>query len=194
VSVRIENAECFTQPHWRVIACGLQTEAWFNEGQGVGSGGIFNPRRGHLRVGEYYYRFASSTSSEAAQRGGGWWLDFENFRKIRSFAENNSYSLREAARLMLALPHAWTPVDLLIRAQLRVPLDAYAGEGKPAKGADTGRDAGTRWVPTQHVKVMQLYIPGLFIRRFRDEQRLPGQKSLQLYQSAFAWPGNIVRT
>jgi hypothetical protein len=169
----------------------MQTEAWFNDGQAVGTGGIFNPRREHLQAGNFYYRFASSNLPEANQRGGGWWIDFENFHKIRAFADHNSYSLRDAARLMLALPFAWTRVDLLIRAQLKVRLDAYAGEGKTAQGADQGPDAGTRWIPTQHIRVKQLYIPGLYIKRIRHEGL--GGRSGQLYESAFAWPGNIVR-
>jgi hypothetical protein len=128
------NEHCFTEAHWRVIASGFQTEDWFNDGQAVGTGGILNPQPTHLRTGQYYYRFASSSSSREAQSGGGWWIDFENFRTIRSFAEKHGYSIREAARLMLALPYAWTRVDLLIRALLKEPLKAYIGEGKPALG------------------------------------------------------------
>lgn len=155
------NAALFDQPHWRVIAAGHDTERWFNDGQGVGTGGIASPSPTRLPSGQYYYRFASSQSPRLAQVGGGWWLDFENFQTLRRFAEGNGYTLREAARLMLALPYAWTRVDLLVRALLTQPLRAYTGLGKPAQGAAQGADKGTRWVPTQHVAVRQLYVPGL---------------------------------
>lgn len=178
------NEHCFAEPHWLVIARGFQTEAWFNDGQAVGTGGILNPRPTHLPTGQYYYRFASSSSSHEAQRGGGWWVDFENFRTIRSFAEKNGYSIRDAARLMLALPYAWTRVDVLIRVLLKQPLKAYSGEGKPARGATTGSDKGTLWIPTQHLKIRQLYIPGLYVRGSRPR--------MQLFETAFSWPAEIV--
>ncbi len=178
------NEACFAQPHWRVIASGFQTEAWFNDGQAVGSGGIRNPQPTRLRAGQYYYRFASSATSREAQCGGGWWIDYENFVMIQTFAQKNGYSVREAARLMLALPHAWTRVDLLIRALLKHPLKAYTGEGKPAQGAGDGADKGTQWIPSHHVKIRQLYILGLFVRGTRPRA--------QLFESAFAWPGQIV--
>jgi hypothetical protein len=179
----VSNEHCFHEAHWRVIASGFQTEAWFNEGQAVGSGGIVNPKPMHLPTGHYYYRFASSTSSREAQFGGGWWIDFENFRLIQAFAQKNGYSIRDAARLMLALPYAWTRVDRQIRALLRLPLKAYAGEGKAAQGETSGADKGTRWIPTHQIKVRQLYIPGLFIRGTRPRQ--------QLYETAFAWPADV---
>jgi hypothetical protein len=177
------NEHRFSEPHWRVIASGFQIETWFNDGQAVGTGGILNPQPTHLHTGQFYYRFASSASSREAQSGGGWWLDFENFKTIRSFAEKQGYSIREAARLMLALPYAWTRVDLLIRALLKEPLKAYTGEGKPAQGGKTGADKGTMWIPTQHIKVRQLYIPGLYIKGTRPRR--------QLFETAFSWPAEV---
>jgi hypothetical protein len=174
------NEHCFSEPHWRVIAQGFQTETWFNDGQAVGTGGILNPLPIHLRTGNYYYRFASSNSPQEAQMGGGWWLDYENYKKVETFAHQHRYSIREAARLMLALPYAWTRVDLKIKAMLAVPMKAYAGEGKPAKGAKEGTDKGTVWIPTQHIKVCQLYIPGLFVKGSRPRE--------QLYEKVFLSP------
>ena len=174
------NADVFSQPHWRVIAAGFDTERWFNDGQAVGTGGIVNPQPTRLPAGQYYYRFASSQSPRAAQLGGGWWLDFEGFNTIRQFAEQHKYTLREAARLMLALPYAWTRIDLLVRALLRQPLRAYTGLGKPAQGAAGGADRGTRWIPTQHIPVRQLYVPGLATGDPKP-----------LYETAFAQPVQI---
>lgn len=175
------NAAVFDQPHWRVIAQGFDTERWFENGQAVGTGGILMPQATRLGSGQVYYRFANSGSSRPAQLGGGWWLDFENFTLIRRFASEHGYALGEAARLMLALPFAWTRVDVLVRALLREPLRAYTGLGKPAQGTKTGADRGTRWIPTQHVAVRQLYIPGLFITGATQ----------QLYQTVFAQPVEV---
>lgn len=166
------NKHCFLEPHWRVIAQGFQTETWFNDGQAIGTGGIQNPQPIHLPTGNYYYRFASSNSPREAQLGGGWWLDYENYKKIETFAHQNGYSIRDAARLMLALPYAWTRVDLKIKALLAAPMKAYAGEGKSAQGAKDGADKGTVWIPTQHLKVCQLYIPGLYIKSNRPREQL----------------------
>jgi hypothetical protein len=177
------NAHCFTEPYWRVIAAGFQTEAWFNDGQGVGTGGILNPQPTHLSTGQYYYRFASSSASRESQLGGGWWLDFENFRTVRAFAESNGYPVRDAARLMLALPYAWTRVDLLVRVLLKEPLKAYTGEGKPAQGSKAGADRGTAWIPTQHIKIRQLYIPGLVTKGDREGR--------PIFETAFSWPGEV---
>jgi hypothetical protein len=175
------NAASFAQPHWRVIAAGFDTERWFNDGQAVGSGGIASPQPTRLPSGQYYYRFASSRTSRDAQLGSGWWLDYENYALIRRFASDHDYTLREAARLMLALPYAWTKVDVGVRALLREPLRAYTGLGKPAQGAAAGGDRGTRWIPTQHVAIRQLYVPGLYVRG----------RAQQLYEAVFAQPVEI---
>ncbi len=108
------NALEFDQPHWKVIAAGLDTEKWFTEGQAVGTGGILMPEPTRMPSGNYYYRFASSTSARPAQLGGGWWIDFEAFKTIETFAKTNGYRLKDAARLMLALPYDWDqggPID-----------------------------------------------------------------------------------
>ena len=170
------NAEFFAQPHWRVIAAGFDTERWFNDGQAVGTGGIFNPQPVRLPTGHYLYRFASSRAPASTRLGGGWWLDFESFNRIRQFASRHAYSVRQAARLMLALPYDWTRADLLVRALPMHDLQAYAGLGKPARGSDIGPDRGTTWIPTVGLQVRQLYVPGLFV---------PGRDT-QLYESVFA--------
>jgi hypothetical protein len=171
----VANADEFAQPHWRVIAQGFDTERWFDDGLAVGTGGIAMPQPTRLLSGQYYYRFASSASQRSAQVGGGWWIDFDAFRTIERFASGNAHRLKDAARLMLALPYDWTKVDLLVRALLRSPVRAYTGFGKPAQGSPGGPDKATRWIPTQHVKVRQIYIPGLSVRG----------RSQQLYETVF---------
>ncbi|MFZ0957536.1 MAG: hypothetical protein WAN60_14405 [Candidatus Sulfotelmatobacter sp.] len=177
------NADCanaieFKQPHWKVIARGFDTETWFNDGQAKGSGGIIMPAETRMPSGMYYYRFASSSSTVPAQLGGGWWIDFEAFQTIEAFAKKNGYRLKDAARLMLALPYDWTRVDVRIRALLRSPLRAYTGFGKPAQGGAGAADRGTKWIPTQHIKVRQLYVPGLFVKG----------REKQLYETVFTQP------
>lgn len=176
------NAAIFDQPRWRVIACGFDTERWLNDGQAVGTGGIANPQPTRLPTGQYYYRFACSASPHASQVGGGWWIDFENLQIIRRFAQANRYALRDAARLMLALPYAWTRVDRLARALLLQSLRAWTGAGKPAQAPEGGDDRGTRWIPTQHIVVRQLYIPGL---------TMPGPDGQPLHESVFQQPVEV---
>ena len=173
------NAECFQQPHWRVIARGFDVESWFNDNQVSGTGGIAVPKEVHLAVGQRYYRFASSTSPREAQLGGGWWVGYETFRQINEFAREHDYALSESARLHLALPYSWTRVDRLVSAFLALPLRAYAGRGSvAASGTSDARDASTKWIPLQHREVTQLYIPGLFVKGRVD----------QLYARAFPNP------
>ena len=83
------NSACFSQPHWRLIARGLNVESWFNDGQVKGTGGIPLPKEMKLPVGQRYYRFANSTSTRDAQLGGGWWVSYESFRQISEFARTN---------------------------------------------------------------------------------------------------------
>lgn len=173
------NAAAFEQPHWRVVAAGFHAESWYTADQGVCNGGILQPQATRVASGQYYYRFASSASPLAAQLGSGWWLDYENFALIRNFAQQHGHALRDAARLMLALPYAWTRVDRLVRALLTQPLRAYTGRGKPVQAPQGGADRGTRWVPTQHIALRQLYVPGL---------ALPGPRGQPLYETAFAQP------
>jgi hypothetical protein len=172
------NVAEFEQPHWKVIAAGFDTEKWFSDGLPEGTGGILMPEPTRMPSGHYYYRFASSASAVPAQLGGGWWIDFEAFKTIDTFAKTNGYRLKDAARLMLALPYDWTKVDVLIKALLKSPLRAYTGVGKPAQGGSGGADKGTRWIPTQHIKVRQLYVPGLFVKG----------RSMQLYETVFVQP------
>ena len=174
----VANAAEFEQPHWRTIAQGFDTEKWFNDGLAVGTGGIAMPQPTRLPSGQYYYRFANSTSQRSSQLGGGWWIDFEAFKTVEQFASGNGYRLKDAARLMLALPYDWTKVDVLVKALLRLPLRAYTGLGKPAQGKASGPDRGTKWIPTQHVQVRQIYIPGLFVTG----------RSQQLYETVFVQP------
>jgi len=167
-----ENLACFSQPHWKVIAQGFKPEPWFEHNHAKGTGGMLRPQHEYLRVGNRYFRFANGTASRDAQVGGGWWLDFENFKIIEQFARNSGVTLAYAARLFLAIPYDWSRVDRLVSAFLSVPLCAYSGYGQVAIASDE------TWTPPQHIKVRQLYIPGLYKK---------GQQP-QLYERAFPSP------
>ena len=93
MSSKALNDGCFNQPHWKVIAQGFDTEHWFNDRQGVGTGSIRTPARVELKVHHRYYRLTSSTSTKAAQLGGGWWVSFDDFNTIRHFSEGNNWNL-----------------------------------------------------------------------------------------------------
>jgi hypothetical protein len=173
------NNHCFSQPHWIVIARGHKPEDWFGVGESIGNGGITNPQPEHLKVGQFYYRFANSQSPRHAQLGGGWWLDYENFDRIKTFARKNGYNLSYAARLFLALPYDWTRADRLVTAILEVPLKAYTGKGNPARGSnDDARNKGTIFADFSQDPIKQLFIPGLYIKSAKHQ-------GPQLYELAF---------
>ncbi|WP_425092973.1 hypothetical protein [Tropicimonas sp. S265A] len=125
------------------------------------NGGIQKPKRIHLNTGQRYYRFASSrTSRERSQLSGAWWIDHENFMTVTRFINGNYFSVREGLRYFLALPKDWTEVDVLVSAILEAPMDCYAGEGRRATGSHPA-DRGSSYIPPQHIRICQLYIPML---------------------------------
>ena len=113
------NAKIFEQPLWRVIAPGFDTERWLHDGQAVGTGGIANPQPTRLPAGH------STTASPAAPRramrsaaaAGGW--TSKTSRSFAALPANTATRCARRHRLMLALPYAWTRVDLQVRALLR---------------------------------------------------------------------------
>jgi hypothetical protein len=184
------NLYCFSQAHWEIIARGFDTEKWFNDGQAAGTGGILMPRPIDMNVGNRYYRFTSSQSSRESQLGGGWWIEYKDFRTIEVYAWKNGLGLSDSARLFLALPYAWTRADRLVSAILEVPLRAYAGLGKVASTREE------KWTPLQHIKVMQLYVPGLYRVGAKDQlferafpnprvERVATRQTISLRSSAF---------
>ena len=108
-----------------------------------------------MKIHHYHYRFASSLWPRERQLGGGWWFTFETLNTIKNYAASNQLEFTYAARLFLALPEEWNRLDSIVRAQLVEHMDAYIGEGRVAK---TEKD---KWTPIQHMKVSQIYIPGL---------------------------------
>ncbi|MDT4291941.1 hypothetical protein RO575_20445 [Methylomonas sp. MO1] len=168
------NDICFVQPHWQLIAKGISPEEWFNEHNIISSGGINNPTRVHLNQGHRYYRFFSNPSKPEKVLDGGWWLSFDTINTIWHYSIRMELQFTYAARLFLALPYDWTRVDRIVSAILTSPLDAYAGEGNVAKTITE------KWTPVQNIKVTQLYIPGLYVKRDVRNESMP-----QLYESVW---------
>jgi len=155
VNVNALNAICFNQDHWKLVAKGYDVRAWYDEGLGKGTGGIQSPVRMPVHIGHKYYRFASGDTPRSAQLGGGWWISHNTYSTINEYAKQNALSLQYSARLWLALPYDWTRVDRVISAYLMEPIDAYEGAGKQVTTATDN------WTPPQHIKLTQMYIPGL---------------------------------
>jgi hypothetical protein len=155
------NDLAFTQPRWENAAKGYDRDL---SGWPEYNGGIEFPRRVHLRMGQWYYRFANSkTPREQVQLGGGWWIEYETLHAISNFARDHS-TPRDAVRYLLAVPWDWNECDKLVSAILEKPLDAFRGKGKPAISKLPGmhpNDGYTRYIPPGHLEIMQLYIPDL---------------------------------
>lgn len=118
------------------------------------NGGIIMPRPEHLRLGQYYYRFADSQWVRERQVSGSWWVDYENLTAIARFAREHS-TPREAVQYFLGVPHQWNRCDTLVRGLLMAPLKALSGKGRQVTLDEA------KFIPPMHVEVKQLYIPGL---------------------------------
>lgn len=158
----------------------LNTAKGFGPNSAESNGGIVMPVRVHLALGQRYFRFANSAMPIDRQIAGGWWIEYETFAAIVRFAREHSEP-GHAARYLLALPFAWTACDVLVTAILEAPLDAYRGQGKPARG-DHPDDRGTIFIPPQHLYIQQLYIPGLAPVRGRA---FPQVETASLADSAY---------
>jgi hypothetical protein len=141
----ILNLDCFTGPKaakWFDTARGLTVAD--NEGQL--NGGIMNPRREHLKLGQYYYRFVSRNLPQQRKIGGVWWIDFETLKHIHGRfrhagpnptarqSRGPGAASRSTFREWLALTFEWNLIEEVVIACLRARLDAYSGFGRRAQG------------------------------------------------------------
>lgn len=124
--------------------------------------GMWAVQKIHLRPGQFYYRFVDADKTPPAQWcEGAWWVDFENFRRIVTLAQNGDQSLGYAARLVLALPYSFrggqsNAVTGIVRALLAHPVDALAGRGRMIEDRAPAAQ-NMKWRPPSDV--MQLYLP-----------------------------------
>ena len=146
MTIEVLNIDCFTGPDagkWLAKARGLSVD---EQGMGSFNGGIVNPQREHLKVGEYYYRFVSKSTPPAYKIGGMWWMDSSTLINIhRRFvaagpnpaakqSRGPGAAARSTFREWLALTFEWNLIEEVIIGQLRARLDSYSGFGRQAQG------------------------------------------------------------
>jgi hypothetical protein len=140
------NIDCFKGPEapkWLAMARGMSVD---EAGMGSFNGGILNPMREHLKVGQYYYRFVSKSTPLSRKVGGMWWMDSETLINIhRRFvaagpdpmarqSSGPGAAARSTFREWLALTFEWNLIEEVIIGQLRARLDSYSGFGRQAQG------------------------------------------------------------
>ena len=140
----ILNLDCFS---------GEKGDFWLNRARGFSvkdefgdfNGGVVNPMREHLKLGQYYFRFASAAWPKEAKVGGAWWIDYDTlntiYNRFKSIGENpNARHIRGSGpaastfREWLAVAYEWNFFQEIIVARLARRLDAYSGAGRLARG------------------------------------------------------------
>lgn len=165
------NEACFLPPdlaRFQAIAQGFSGRA------GACNGGIFNPRRVHLRAGQRLYRFCDSKRAARDLEGeacGGWWLEYEVFSRLVDFARDNSHiqeyagrfgqnALSYAAKLFLAVPYELGDSGVVVTVDLVRQLDAFRGVGNDYRlGGSDPRDGAADYRPLPGREIWQLCIP-----------------------------------
>jgi hypothetical protein len=144
VPMEILNLDCFSGEKgefWRNKALGFSTK----DDIGDFNGGVVNPMREHLKLGQYYFRFASSSWPRPAKVAGAWWIDYDTLNTIhnRYKAIGASTTARHIGgsgpaastfREWLAVTYEWNLFQEIVVARLLQRLDAYSGAGRTAHG------------------------------------------------------------
>lgn len=144
------------------------------DGEAAFNGGIINPRRAHLSMGQWYFRFVSSATPHAVKVGGAWWVDYETLHNIwrRYEATGANPNARRIAhssdaastfREWLALTYEWNLIQEMVVAQLARRMDAWAGVGRVARGAHVFDNRSFGYAPhlSKLFEIRQNYIPGM---------------------------------
>lgn len=146
------------------------------------NGGIVNPRREHLKIGQTYFRFVSKSAEHGRKVGGTWWMEFDTLNNIyaryRAAGANPAMkhqgriedrSARSSFREWLALTYEWNEIEEVVVAQLWARLDAYTGAGRVAagSGAHAGDTRGFGYAPhLSHLfTIKQLFVPEVWVYR-----------------------------
>ena len=112
-----------------------------------------------LRPMETIYRFAGSDSSRFGYQASPWWLREREFEGLLSRAAAGRLGLGMQARFDLAVLQSWgNRMDILVRATVRRPLDAWMG--LPRTQRETAPN-GIRVTMPGHQQIQQVYICGL---------------------------------
>jgi len=143
------------------------------------NGGIVNPKREHLKVGQYYIRFFSKSLPYKSKVGGGWWNDFDTVNNmyqrylatgpnenVRYEGQKRDCSARSTLREWMALTFEWNEIEEFVVAQLWARMDAYTGAGRTAEGSGShqGDKRAFGYAPhlANHFTIKQLFIPELW--------------------------------
>ena len=170
----ILNLDCFTtspkREEWLAKARGFGKQV----GDGPQNGGIVNPQREHMKLGQHYYRFVSAGLREEYKTGGAWWVDFDTLNNIysrfRATGPNertprSSGPTSSSFREWLALTIEWNLIEEIIIAQLQARLDCYSGFGRQAKGTDPDDTRAFGYAPhlSNYFTIKQLCVPELWV-------------------------------
>lgn len=162
----------FQNPSSRMQALGMDTRPEKAVVNGLGqplfytqTGGMINPQRCELKVGDILYRFVARNTPPERAVTGGWWVDKTQFTKMDHFAQTQGVSIAMASRILCCVPPEWSDMGLLIRARVRDPLLAYRGLGNHVnipRGDGLGNVKMTAHNDLAARRLLQLFIPGLY--------------------------------
>jgi len=130
------------------------------------TGGLVYRRRVELGAGDRLYRLGAKkykgTGPDAlvSLLNSPWWLDRERLYLLGWRAREAARPLSEMSRDQLALPVEWTDADIIVSVALRpgITIAAFAGPGTTAQA---GTDRRVIAPEAPHLRLDQLYIPGL---------------------------------
>ncbi len=174
--LEILNLDCFTtspkREQWLIKARGYQE----SNGWGTFNGGILNPQREHLRIGQHYYRFVSSATKLEYKSGGVWWIDAETLNNMYSRFKttgpnrqvpHSSGPASSTFREWLALTYEWNMIEEIVVAQLQARLDCYSGFGRIARGNNPLDTRAYGYAPhlSNLFTIKQLCIPELWLHQ-----------------------------
>lgn len=166
--------------------------------KGLNSKYMVRPRSGMivkdhvlLKPAHYYYRFAHTMVRGKQQTrdqivGGAWWMDFEAFNVIRRSSRASDTHISAVARRKLAIAKRWSgKVDVVVKALLVGPLEAYVGDGT-IQSFDEKLDTDlSAWIPSN--EVAQLYIPGLLEKHPQSGKRIYQHAFEHVEQTRIGW-------
>lgn len=174
------NIDCFTDPG--------KSRMWFDKARGfsvdkntnecVFNGGIVNPQREHLRLGQFYYRFVSRSSPHKYKTGGVWWIDADTlnniYQRYRAAGPNPMMHqsrgpgvARSTFREWLALTFEWNLIEEIVIAPLMARVDSYSGFGRPAQGGHAFDNRGYGYAPhlSNLFTIKQHCVPELWVHQ-----------------------------
>ncbi len=167
------NLDCFTTSPKREKYLAMARGYSEKDDMGDFNGGILNPQREHLSVGQNYYRFVSRSLKAEYKTGGAWWIDADTlnsiYNRFRVTGANprTPYSAGPASstiREWLALTFEWNMIEEIVISQLQARLDCYSGFGRVARGHHDFDTRGFGYAPhlSNLFTIKQLCVPEVY--------------------------------